>query len=189
MKEYEYRNIDTARIILGLPLNVPDRYIVLSELKTGRLVEYDIRLFIEGKPQKAGVFVSKKNIIKLANFITEYFNEHEKGVTVNKVYANLDSGNIITTPALFQYDHGMQIALTGRSIPGNIHAEIATAGNEYAQTVEISADHVINIPDEMLRTGKDITCFIVRTIEHERTTICRITIPVHPRPAISNDHD
>ena len=188
MTEYEYRNIDKVRILLGLPLNVPDRYIVLSELKTGRKVEYDIRLFIEGKPQKVGIFVSRRNIKKLANFITEYFNKHEKGVTVNKVYANLDSGNIITTPALFRYDYGMQIELTG-SIPENIHAEIATAGNEYAQPVEISADHVINIPDELLRTGNNISCFIVRTIENERTTICKITIPVHSRPAISNDHD
>ena len=186
--EYEYRNIDTVRILLGLPLNAPDRYIVLSELKTGRHVEYDIRLFIEGKPQKVGILISRKNFKKLAHFITEYFNGHEKGVPVNKVYANLDSGNIITTPALFQYDHGMQIVLTG-SIPENIHAEITTAGNEYAQPVEISADNVINIPDELLRTGNNISCFIVRTIENERTTICKITIPVHSRPAISNDHD
>ena len=101
----------------------------------------------------------------------------------NKVYVDLGDKKVITTAPLYQFDYGMQIALTG-NIPGDTRAEIAIEGEE-AEVVEIAQD-TISIPDNLLMLGKDIHCYIVRLIsQEERTTLHEIIIPVRRRPNIN----
>ncbi|MCR5449827.1 MAG: hypothetical protein K6F23_10555 [Solobacterium sp.] len=101
----------------------------------------------------------------------------------NKVYVELGSKNTITAAPLYQFDYGMEIVLTG-TVPDNVRAEIAAEGSD-AETVAI-VQNTISIPDNLLMTGKDIHCYIVRYIsQNERTTLYQIIIPVRTRPNIT----
>lgn len=91
-----------------------------------------------------------------------------------------------TAPA-YQYDYGQILQITGIELPTayQVHFSINRTSGE-SITMIGDADGVA-IPDELLATGSDVYAFLfLQTGSTDGETEYRITIPVHPRPAITD---
>lgn len=104
----------------------------------------------------------------------------------NIVKAILKRGSIKTvTRPLFQYDIGQLIEISG-DIPGTCRADLANDWDEiclYSQDIEpVDGVALVSIPDELLRTGKSIICYITEFGDDFGSTEYAIRIPVIRRP-------
>ncbi len=108
----------------------------------------------------------------------------------NKVFAQLSESKQIRTRALYQYDYGMEIILSG-DVPDNIRAEFMDGDNTIP--VQISADQSISIPDHLLKMCDDVVCYLVAYDNLEnpksRNTIHEIHIAVQRRPKPEDSED
>ncbi len=91
-----------------------------------------------------------------------------------------------TKPA-YQYDYGQVLKITGIDLPTAYQVHFSNNKSSGDSITMIGNADGVLIPDEVLATGSDVYAFLfLQTGESDGETEYRITIPVHPRPAITD---
>lgn len=110
-------------------------------------------------------------------------------MSLNVITADLSgcSQSVIATPGLAQWDRGKKLKLTGAELPQAYTVEFCNPGDR--QTVgAVGGEDGVDIPNELLQTGKPITAYLVlQTGTDERGTERWISIYVKPRELPPDD--
>lgn len=96
------------------------------------------------------------------------------------------SSRLAFTEALFQWDYGQVLLPTGVELPTSYEAQFALPNGETTMTVIGTAEGIL-IPDELLQTAGQITCYIyLHSGADDGETEYKINIPVKSRPQPSD---
>lgn len=107
----------------------------------------------------------------------------------NVITAVLTEGCVTTsaTAPAYQYDYGQILQITGIDLPTAYQVHFSNNRNSGDSITMIGNADGVAIPDELLATGSDVYAFLfLQTGATDGETEYRITIPVHPRPAITD---
>ncbi len=107
----------------------------------------------------------------------------------NVITAVLSEGCVTTsaTAPAYQYDYGQILQITGIELPTAYQVHFSNDRSSGDSITMIGDADGVAIPDELLATGKDVYAFLfLQTGATDGETEYRITIPVHPRPAITD---
>jgi hypothetical protein len=88
----------------------------------------------------------------------------------------------ISEESLYQYDYGQILQIEGLDLPTVYTVDFCNSGD--SDTMPMIGDaNGVTIPDDFLRTGKNINAFIwLHTGDADGETEYKIVIPVAPRP-------
>lgn len=107
---------------------------------------------------------------------------------LNTVYADLSIRNTATTEALWQWDYGQILKITGLDLPVAYQVHFSNEKNCGTSITMIGNADGVLIPDELLETGLYVYAFIyLHEGDSDGETEYQITIPVYRRPAISDE--
>lgn len=104
------------------------------------------------------------------------------------IYASFnDNDRVLTLSGLIQWDYGQKLTIRGLHIPGDtIECHFAEQGKSEAVIVigEVNdcGDIVVDIPNFMLKSGRDIRVYVYLATATEGETIRQINLSVKPRP-------
>lgn len=86
-----------------------------------------------------------------------------------------------TTPAVWQYAYGLELRITGVTLPETFELQMCNEGDSETKTA-VGQNGVVLIYDEYLETGKDIFCYLfLHDDETDGRTVRKITIPIKRR--------
>ena len=86
-----------------------------------------------------------------------------------------------TTPAVWQYAYGLELRISGVTLPETFELQMCNEGDTQTKTA-VGQNGVVLIYDEYLETGKDIFCYLfLHDAETDGRTVRKITIPVKRR--------
>lgn len=102
---------------------------------------------------------------------------------LNKIQAVFGGAKIIkTAPIEWQYDQKQYLKVIGLVIPDYTVMDFCNVGDATTKSYAV-VDNQVLIPDEYLRTGKDVEAYLVITGDDSSVqTRYKITIPVNKRP-------
>lgn len=91
-----------------------------------------------------------------------------------------------TAPA-YQYDVGMSIKFVGLELPANYEVHFSNQVDGGESTTVIGTSDTVSIPDTAFTSGAYIYAFVY-IVDEETSgyTVCRATIPIKKRPAITD---
>ena len=93
----------------------------------------------------------------------------------------------IKTDSVFQYDYGLKLVIEGIELPETYDVHFGNTDSAAAKTVAGDATGVA-IPDEYLRSGKDIHAYMyIKNADEYGYTVYHIHIPVVDRAAIDTE--
>lgn len=103
----------------------------------------------------------------------------------NVITAKAGERNYVKTDPVYQYDYGLRLVIDGVTLPEGYEVHFDNINGKSAKTVIGTAEGV-DVPDEYLRSGKDILAWLYcHTGENDGETVLAIHIPVIERSAIS----
>lgn len=86
-----------------------------------------------------------------------------------------------TTEAVWQYAYGLELRITGVTLPETFELQMCNEGDSETKTA-VGSNGVVLIYPEYLETGKDIFCYLfLHDDETNGRTVRKITIPVKRR--------
>ena len=86
-----------------------------------------------------------------------------------------------TTPAVWQYAYGLELRISGVTLPETFELQMCNDGDAHTKTA-VGQNGIVLIYDEYLETGKDILCYLfLHDDETDGRTVRKITIPVKHR--------
>lgn len=95
--------------------------------------------------------------------------------------------SLSATKTAYQYDYGQVLKITGIELPTAYQVHFSNNKSSGDSITMIGNADGVLIPDDVLATGSDVYAFLfLQTGESDGETEYRITIPVHPRPAITD---
>ena len=86
-----------------------------------------------------------------------------------------------TTPAVWQYAYGLELRISGVTLPETFELQMCNEGDSETKTA-VGQNGVVLIYDEYLETGKDIFCYLfLHDAETDGRTVRKIIIPIKRR--------
>jgi len=111
----------------------------------------------------------------------------KRGDTMGSVTAKFSRTRQSVTRALYRHDYGQTLKLEGFDVGGSVEVHYGNKGDEQT-IVKFGPEDGIEIPDELLTTGKDIDAWIfMHDKEHNGETTYHVIIPVMERQMAGED--
>ena len=108
--------------------------------------------------------------------------------TTNTISVVLGMMQKIATRAIYQTDSGWRLMVKGHNLPATLQADFAnTTTGENAVTFTFNTAEGVEVPESLIRQGRDIHAYIVLTSEAYSITRYDITLPVNPRAITAED--
>lgn len=86
-----------------------------------------------------------------------------------------------TTPAVWQYAYGLELRISGVTLPETFELQMCNDGDSQTKTA-VGQNGVVQIYPEYLETGKDIFCYLfLHDAETDGRTVRKIVIPIKKR--------
>ena len=102
----------------------------------------------------------------------------------NIIHVALNGEFNAETDPLWQYDYGQVLVFDDVDLSGEFEAHFGNDMHKDAHCV-IGSNNEVEIPDECLRSGKNVLCWIVlRPTENISNTQYIVRIPVRNRPPV-----
>lgn len=105
----------------------------------------------------------------------------------NIAYAVFENSSKAVTNALWQYDYGQALQISGVELPGSFEVHFCNRGNNSTIT-QIGQNSQVSIPDEFLTNPTWIDAYIfLHSGLNDGETVYLISIPVSARPMPTDD--
>lgn len=105
----------------------------------------------------------------------------------NIAYAVFGNCNKAVTNALWQYDYGQVLQISGVELPETFEVHLCNRGNN-ATITQIGQNYQVSIPDEFLANPTWIDAYIfLHSGLNDGETVYSISIPVSARPMPTDD--
>jgi hypothetical protein len=105
----------------------------------------------------------------------------------NIAYAVFENCNKAVTNALWQYDYGQVLQISGVELPETFEVHLCNRGNN-ATITQIGQNYQVSIPDEFLTNPTWIDAYIfLHSGLDDGETVYSISIPVSVRPMPTDD--